>query len=419
MKKPITKTIVEALGPGALVADAGRGAVSGFVARCLPSGKVAFGYRYRDRNTGKRHWFSLGLFGSVTVEQARTLAKRHQGEVADKENPLEAKKAMRAKLAGKDSVANLLDDFMRRYVRGDAQLRSGDDIEGVFDRLVKPRLGKRSIYELRRSDIVTLLDRIEEQRGPLMADRVLAHLRKAFNWKMVRDDAFVSPIVRNMSRTKPKERARDRKLDENEIRQLWGACEHVNEAFRAIIKTLLLTGQRRDEIARMQWDWIKGDALEIPAAFYKTKKPHLVPLTPAVCGILAALPRYDKSPYVFTTNGKTPFSGFSKAKTALDAAIAAERERAGIKAPMPEWRLHDLRRTARSLLSGAGVSSDVAERVLGHAVQGVRGTYDRHEYLAEKRDALERLGVAIDRILNPPGANVVDMVRAKKAKGEK
>lgn len=133
----------------------------------------------------------------------------------------------------------------------------------------------------------------------------------------------------------------------------------------------------------------------IPAERYKTKIAHEVPLTPTV---LALLGEPQNRGHVFsTTGGEKPFSGFSKARRALDKALS----------PMPHWTLHDLRRTARSLMSRAGVSSDIAERVLGHVIPGVRGVYDRHQYQAEKREALERLAQEIDRIINPPAAKII------------
>ena len=128
---------------------------------------------------------------------------------------------------------------------------------------------------------------------------------------------------------------------------------------------------------------------------------------PAVADLIGARPD-KRAEFVFSTQkGTTPFSGFSKAKVALDKTINSVREEAGLK-PIPDWRLHDLRRTARSLMSRAGVTSDIAERVLGHVLPGVRGVYDRHGYIEEKRDALTRLGALMERILEPPADNVVE-----------
>ncbi len=166
-------------------------------------------------------------------------------------------------------------------------------------------------------------------------------------------------------------------LADDEIRSLWAALAstEVPEAFRNIVRVLLLTAQRRDEIGLMRAEEIDGDTLVIPAERYKTGIPNAVPLTMEARQWIGD----RKAGFMFsTTNGKKAFSGYSKAKRELDEVIAKQRKAAGLKS-MPEWRLHDLRRTARSLMSRAGVSSDVAEMVLGHKLSGVRGVYDRHQ----------------------------------------
>ena len=199
-------------------------------------------------------------------------------------------------------------------------------------------------------------------------------------------------------------------MADDEICSLWTALKSTDspEPFRNIVRVLLLTAQRRDEIGLMRAEEIDGDTLVIPAGRYKTGIPNAVPLTKEARQWIGDC----KTGYMFsTTDGRKPFSGYSKAKRELDAVIAKQRKADGLK-PMPEWRLHDLRRTARSLMSRAGVSSDVAEMVLGHKLQGVRGVYDRHSYAQEKRDALEKLAGLIELILNPPADNVVRLERA-------
>jgi integrase len=400
----ITKAAVDKLQEGEFLSDV---EVRGFVARCLPSGKVTYGVRYRVPG-GKQRWLALGLHGDITPDKARRLAKKAIGEVADRRDPArELEEAhVKAKEAATRTVSGLLDTFLERYVR--KNLRRAEEVERTFDKYIRPRIGDKSIYELRRRDVVKMLDEVEDENGPVMADRVLAYTRKAFNWQASRDDMFVPPIVRGMARTKPAERARQRMLDDDEIRDVWHALEAANApaCYSAYIRALLLTAQRRDEVARMSWQEIKGDSWIIPAERYKTGIENVVPLTDAVLQLLG---ERRKAGFVFTSRGgKVPFSGFSKAKAALDEAIAQLRKEARCPAMSP-WTVHDLRRTARSLMSRAGVSADVAERVLGHKINGVRGVYDRHEYAAEKRDALERLAALVAQILAPAVENVVAM----------
>lgn len=416
-RKAITKRAVDALEPGELLADT---EVRGFVARRLPSGVVTYGFRYRDKGTGKRRWMALGLHGQITPDQARDLAKQHAGAVASQRDPQaelqEARAAAEAAGPGK-SVDALLDEFLARHVRK-AGLRTADEIESTLARLVRPRIGEKGIYDLRRSEVVEMLDDIEDTVSARTADKVLGHLRKAFNWYAPRDDQFNSPIVPGMARTKLRDLSRDRTLSDDEIRDVWAALPAVNPVYARIVETLLRTAQRLNEVARLNWDEVEpqGEAWTVPADRYKSKVAHTVPILPEVAALLGDRPEpvTSRNRYVFsTTGGAAPFSGFSKAKIALDAAIASARKTAKQK-PMPAWRLHDLRRTARSLMARAGVHADVAERVLGHLQPGVKGIYDRHAYLDEKRLALEKLNGLIDLILNP-AANVVPLEKPSKA----
>ena len=391
----ISKRTVEALSPGSILADS---EVKGFVARRLGSGKISYGLRYRDKATGKQRWLALGLHGTITADQAREAAKAHAGDVAKAKDPAAERQAAREALALANKVAvntvdAVLDDFEKRY---SAKKKSGDQSKSVLKRHVRPRIGSKSIYELTRRNISDMLDAIEDGSGPVAADRTLAHLRKAFNWQMVRDEAFVSPIIKGMARTAPKSRSRERTLTDQEIRDLWAALddEETPEAFRYIVRELLLTAQRRTEVSAMHDREIKGDLWTIPKERSKNNREHVVPLTPQARRWIG-----NRQGFLFsTTDGKKPFTGYSKAKRTLDAAIARRRKEAG-EPPMPNWTLHDLRRTARSLMSRAGVEPDIAERVLNHTISGVRGVYDRHEFLDEKRDALTKLADLVTKIV--------------------
>ena len=411
MRQKITKTAVDNLKAGAILADSNP---IGFVARKLPSGAVTYGYRFRDKESGRQRWIGLGLHGELTADQARRKAlrvaaeARSGGEVASA-----AAAAKKRRVALGVNVDQLLDEFLTRYVRNpERPLRGADHTERAFRAYVRPRIGAKSIYSVTRLDVVELLDAVEDTAGPVMADRTLAYLRKAFRWWAARDDQFSPPIVPGMARTRPKERARSRVLSDQEIRDVWKALDtaRVPKAFPAFAQTLLLTCQRRDECSRMAWQEIDGDIWEIPAKRYKTGLPNAVPLTKAVRELLGE-PR--KTGFVFSSDGgKRPLSGFSKSKRALDIAIAGVRKQEK-REPMPGWRLHDLRRTGRSLMSRAGVPSDHAERTLGHVLQGVRGTYDRHDFLPEKKAALERLAALVGKILNPASGRVVHFPKAQ------
>lgn len=404
MRRKISKAAINQLKPDQLLADT---EIRGFVARCLPSGVVTYGLRYRVM--GKQRWLGLGLHGRITPEKARQLAKMRIGEVAASRDPVAERQSERVRGmdSGATTVDGLLDVFLDRHVR--KNLRTADNVERIFARCVRPHIGAKPLGELRRSDVTGMLDAIDDGRGPVMADRTLAHLRKAFNWWAARDDSFVPPIVRGMARTKPSERARKRVLDDDEICDVWAAldCAKVRAPYPRLVRTLLLSAQRRNEVARMQWHEVSGSTWTIPGERRKTAVDGVVPLTREMMHLLDASKKHKKG-YAFSTNGgRTPFSGFGKAKLALDEAINHRRKQEG-RPPMPPWVLHDLRRTARSLMSRAHVPADIGERVLGHAIPGVRGVYDRHPYDAEKRDALEKLAALVTAVLKrrSPAAKV-------------
>jgi integrase len=395
MKKAITKRATDALKPGEILAD---DQLPGFVVRRLPSKRLSYGYRFtRD---GKRHWVAIGI--GVAPEAARKAALVHAGNVANNQNPVTERAARRRKTLAERTVDEMLDGFVKARVMG---LRTESEVISLLDRLVRPAIGKRLVSELRRGAIVEMLDNIADTRGARTSDKVLATLGTAFKWHALRDDTFVSPIVPGMARLSFKELSRDRILSDDEIRSLWAALDTCQpQAYGRLLRALLLAGCRLSEMAELQGVEIDGDAILVPASRVKTKVAHAIPITAALAPLLGSGPDYRFS----TSGGATAISDFSRSKRRLDAAIAEQRARDGLPA-MAAWRLHDLRRTARSLMGRAGVPSDHAERVLGHVMPGVRGIYDRHAYAAEKRAALEKLAALVESIINPPPANVVNL----------
>jgi integrase len=375
MRAKISTKTVNALYPGETIADT---EVRGFSARRWPSGAVSFDLRYRTVS-GERRRLSLGLHGSITADEARKLAKKRAGEVADDRDPVAERKTIAA-TAG-NTVNVLLDNYIKRYLN---TKRSAAVQISAFNRLVRPRIGERSIYSLTRGDIAQLFDWIEDNSGPVAADCTLAYLRKAFHWQQTRDQDFVSPIIRGMARTSAKERARSRTLTDDELRAIWKATQEPN-SYHAFIRFLLLTAARRDEAGFLTWDEIKGGDWTLPAARNKVKVDLVRPLSKAVRDMLAALPH--DSIYVFAGR-KGPLGAHTFRKTRLDKASG-----------VTGWWLHDLRRTARSLMSRAGVPTDHAERCLGHVIGGVRGTYDRHLYRTEMAAAYERLARQVKAIV--------------------
>ncbi len=355
--------------------------VSGLSLRVSRSGRKAWTFLFSDPG-GRRVRMTLGTYPATSLATARSRAETARGEIEAGKRPTPRKP---------DTLRAICEEYLTRE---GAALRSAALRKATFERLVYPRLGDYPIADVRRSDIVRLLDAIEDENGPVMADQALAYLRRVFTWYASRSDDFRSPIVRGMARTKPRERTRERTLTDDEIRVVWRAAVRAN-VFGSFIRFVLLTGARRTEAAAMRWDELGPQGWTLPAARNKAKVDLVRPLSAAA---LAALPA-RRGPFVFTTDGASPISGFSKFMAAFNRACGVSG-----------WTLHDLRRTARSLMSRAGVSPDHAERCLGHVIPGVRGTYDRHGYHDEKAKAFEALAAIIDRIVNPRD-NVVPLAR--------
>jgi integrase len=334
----------------------------------------------------KRHRMRLGSYPATPLARAHTLADSARAD-------LEANRDPRASKA--ETLKAVCEDYLARE---SGALRTGDTRKATLERLVYPPLGDRPINDIRRSEIVRLLDTIEDESGPAAADKTLAFIRRVLNWHASRSDDFRTPIVPGMSRTKPRERARKRTLTDDEIRAVWKVAEGT---FGRLLRFLLLTGARRNEGAQATWGEIDGPDWTLPAARNKTKVDLIRPLSKAALETLPEKPtKALPAQPIFTTDGATPLSGFSKFKSEFDKAVTAELRKHDPKAePLPNWTIHDIRRSARSLMSRAKVPTDHAERVLGHVIGGVRETYDRYEYLDEKRDALTALARLVDRII--------------------
>jgi integrase len=365
--------------------------------RVYPAGPSAFYVIARDAFK-KQRWVKLGGTAEMGIEQSRERARTVIRRLRDGLEPFEAPKPK------PDSVADVCATWIKRHVEAKG-LRTGDELQRVLERHVLPVWkDDQPFADIRRSDIARLLDAVEDKHGPWVADSVLSALRSVASWYASRHDTYVPPFTKNMRRVPAHQRKRSRFLSDDELRAVWKTAEGEDSALSALVRVLLLTGQRREKVASMRWDDVAPDGTwTIPTAPREKGNPGTLKLPPLAIKIIRSRSRFASNEYVFAGRRPgEPIAGFATWHLAF-------RKRSGVDG----WTLHDLRRTARSLLSRVGVRPDIAERCLGHAVGGaIAQTYDRHAYTVEIGNALAKLARLIEQIVRgKPGDNVVPMVR--------
>lgn len=352
---------------------------------------------------GKIRSTGIGRWPEVDVKSARIAAAAFKVAVKDRiANPPEA-----ATL--EPSFKEIAESYLTRYVDASG-LRSARQIRNYFNSIILPEFEGRPFVSVRRGDIVKLLDKVEDERGARTADLILAYIRHLTGWHQSRDENYQSPIARKMQRTKPSERRRKRILSDDEVRIMWAACDQLG-VFGGLVRLLLLSAQRRAKVATAMWSDFDGDTWTIRTERREKGNAEKLVLPQMALDVIEAQSIVDGNPYVFPAGyaGRRDGPGrdfgsycaFGDGKKALDELMRKELP------DMPEWRLHDLRRTARSLMARCDVSSEVAEKVLGHALPGIEATYNLHNYAEQKTAALKALAALITRIINPPPDNVV------------
>jgi integrase len=361
--------------------------------RVTPAGAKSFATVTRSPD-GKQVWTTIGAADGMTIDEARLRAREVLQRVRAGLPAVEAKG---------ETFGGVSANWIKRHVERNG-LRSQAEIVRLLERHILPAWRNREFVSIRRSDIAALMDRMEDENGARQADYALNIVRSIMNWHAVRTDSYNPPIVRGMRRQSLHAQARGRILDDGEIRAIWKAAENCG-TFGAFVRVALLTAQRRAKVITMRWaDISVAGEWTIPKEPREKDSAGTLVLPARALAIIRGQPQLGDNPYVFAGLGDGPFNGFSKSKTRLDARLPEGT---------PPWVVHDLRRTARSLMSRAGVSSEHAERVMGHAIAGVEGVYDRHSYRDEKADALQRLAVLIDGIVHP-GTNILPLTKRAK-----
>jgi integrase len=339
-----------------------------------PTGAKSWAVRYRHGGKSNKH--TIGPYPAFGLKQARDAAAEVLRAVAEGRDP-------KQRPAG--TVAQAVEQFLERHGK---HYRPKVFYEATrrLQLCVVDEWGNRKLDSITRADVRTVLARID---APIAANRVHSIIRKFFNWAAENDLIAISPVAG--VRTPNPETSRDRVLTDDELKVVWRAADKEGYPLGWILQVLILTGQRRGEIAGMMWSELDLEAgtWSLPRERVKNDRRHEVPLSRQAAAIIKRVPRIGDK-YVFTFNSVAPFDGF-KAKERIDKAASVQ-----------SWTVHDLRRTAASGMAKLGVNLVVIEKILNHvsgSLAGIVGVYQRHEYADEKRAALQHWADHVEKLV--------------------
>jgi integrase len=351
------------------------GLCPGLRARITSKGKKSFSV-VKWAN-GRQQRITIGRYPLLSLAEARAMTK----EVLIGGSAILGPPAVEAPAEQTLTYAELADLYVERHLKPNT--RSWRNVKSSLLRHpAVQHLLARPAASINLRELVEVVDSIAAAGTPQAAVNILRRLKMLFNWAVDRDLVPANPCERIRPPAKTVER--DRVLTDAEIAAVWQASHQLPTPYGQMYRLFLLTGQRRSEVATMCWGEVQGDVWTIPREKVKKDRPHTVPLAGAAEDILAGLRRMprvvDDNGFVFTTTGgKSASSNFAKVKRQLDALSG-----------VTDWTIHDIRRTVRSKLAELGVPREVARKVLNHEDGKVDRIYNRHEYLAEKREALGR-----------------------------
>jgi integrase len=457
MASGLTTKAVDAATPGAVRREIPDGLVTGLYLVVQPSGAKSWAIRYR--HAGKPRKLALGplapalpgpepepaMGAPLSLGGARKVAREQLLQVAGGRDPAADKQAAKAAARApqeidRDLTKTVAAQFLDRYLKPRAKPNYYRSVAYILEKDVLPRWGERRVQEIGRRDVLELLDAIVERGAAVQANRVLAAVRKLFNWAVSRDVIAASPAAG--VKAPAVETSRDRILTDEELRLFWQACIEVGYPFGPLAKLMLLTGARRDEAAGLRRSELSRDGAiwTLPAARTKNSRPHAVPLSsqaraaiaeaPVVIAsktdLASQVPRHGKHrDLVFSTTGKAPVSGYAKGKARIDAAMlaiarkaAAERNEDPADVSLTPWTFHDLRRTAASGMARLGVDLPVIERCLNHvsgSFGGIVGVYQRHSFAEDMRTAFASWGAHIEALaIGIPASNVTSLAARRR-----
>jgi len=375
---------------------------SGFGLRVSPTGAKSFVLMFRMPGSRKARLWTIGKYPQITLAAARRMAAQGREKILKGIDP--GARAVVQRKADREAytVKDLAEEYLEKWAR--PRKRSAREDERILHKDVVPAWGNRKAKDITRRDIILLLDAIVERGATIQANRTLAVVRKMFNFAAGRSILDASPCV---AITAPaRENRRDRVLSEAEIKSFWNGLDTagMSEAVKLALKFQLTTAQRKGEVAGAEWrDFdLKSTWWVVPGEKTKNAMPHRVPLSPLALGLLGEIKALSNgSPFLFPS----PRNGRHITGPAIDHAVRVNHDVFGIEHFTP----HDLRRTAASLMTGAGIPRLIVSKILNHAEPGVTAVYDRHSYDAEKRQAFETWGRKLESILTGKTGKVIPL----------
>ena len=399
--KPFTDLFVASLKPCGKVTDCREGGSHGFGVRILPNGTKKFFYVFNI--DGKRRFLNLGVYrdnlhkSGVTLAEARKKYVKARSEVLRGVDPSLEKERLKTERSRTPFVADFVSEYIEKYAK--QKTRGWKETERVLQKEILPRWGKRKITDVKKRDLVLLLDEIKERGANVMANRTLAYVRGMFSYAVERDVLDANPFLG--MKMPSEECSREHVLTPAEIKTLWSNLQHasMSDSVRNALKMILITGQRPGEVIGMHSREVDGRWWTIPVARSKNRQAHRVYLSDAALDVI---------------NGKEGYFFNSSIKD--DKAVEVRTLTSSIKRNLPHspasqvvdklkvrhFVPHDLRRTAATLLAELGVPGDIIDRVQNHITKqkaGVAHIYNRYSYDKEKQSALEALSKKLHEIV--------------------
>jgi integrase len=383
----------------------------GLILRVTPNGAKSFSVIYKVPGeggvtpggrllTGKQHRITLGSTPPLDLKCARERA-REILLAASEGRDIRKERAASQVQRHQNTFERAFQRFIEQEIK--PSISSWRNVERVLRQHVLPHWTSKGLHEIRRADIHQILDELVARGLRGTGSEVRKHLSRFFNWAADRELVGENPLAGLKRSDLVSNEEAGRALSDLELRAVWRSACSLGYPFGALFRLLMLTGQRRNDWAHARRSEIDHGRcwLEIPKARYKSRRDHIVPLSPQSFQILRTLPSHSSpAAFVFSSReGRVPVSGFSKAKGKMDTEASALIKLEAPTQSLQNYRIHDFRVTCETRLATLGFNQDVRDAVLGHAKQGLQRTYNKYDYHDEKKAALERYAAHIAKIV--------------------